>query len=551
MRERHRKSSIYQVYVKSFRDSNGDGIGDLEGIRQGLPYIKSLGVSHVWITPFLCSPQDDNGYDVSDYRNIEPMYGTMKNFEDMIKEADSLGLGIMMDMVFNHTSSKHEWFQKALQGDKKYQEYYIFRDPAKDGGVPNNWQSCFGGSAWEYVPEMNKYYLHLYAVSQPDLNWENPDLRKELYDILRFWLDKGVKGFRFDVINEISKPQDFPDAIYGEREPFINGPRVHEFVHEMNREVFGQYPEVLTVGELAGCDIENLAMFTDPEREELDTAFQFHHMRADYTNNEKWSVGTLNHALLKNTLYTWVCEVGKRNGNLSLFWSNHDQPRALSRFGDAKIAPEKSAKAVATALYWMGGIPSVFEGEELGMKNADFQKISEFRDVESLNYYKILLEKGKSEKEVMDILRQRSRDNGRTVFPWSDSRNFGFSDGCPWIGIGESVYKPAEMQVNDSESIYSFYKDMLRLRCENEESYDAVFEPLETADEVFAYKKMGKAGGLLVVVNLSGQTCELPVEVRKELEWSKKISLIQSNRELGDSNVPEFLQPWDAVVYRI
>lgn len=550
MREIHSKASIYQVYIKSFRDSNGDGIGDLQGIRQGLPYISKLGVSHVWITPFLCSPQDDNGYDVSDYCNIEPMFGTMDDFEQLIADADKLGLGIMMDMVFNHTSSQHEWFQKALAGDKKYQDYYIFKDPAEDGGVPNNWQSCFGGPAWEYVPSMGKYYLHLYAVSQPDLNWENPEVRAELYKILKFWLEKGVKGFRFDVINEISKPQDFPDEIPGEREPFINGPRVHEFVHEMSRAAFTDYPEVLTVGELAGCDIENLSKFTDPANGELDTAFQFHHMRADYTNDEKWSQGVLDHQLLKNTLFSWVEGVQERNGCLSLFWSNHDQPRALSRFGDGENYPEKSAKAVATALYWLGGIPSVFEGEELGMKNAGFTKLEQYRDVESINHYKILRERGKSEEETLAILAQRSRDNGRTVVPWDNSHASGFTTGEPWMWSGASVYKPASEQVDDEDSIFNFYRSMLALRCEHTAAFDGKFVAVPSVtDEIFAYKKVGKEETLLVVVNLSGKEYCLKEAVQMNLAEETEFELVQANENLPKNALPEKLVPWSAMVY--
>lgn len=552
MREKHSDASIYQVYIKSFKDSNGDGIGDLNGIRQGLGYISKLGVSHIWITPFLRSPQDDNGYDVSDYRDIEPMFGTMEDFEHLIKEADELGLSIMMDMVFNHTSSQHEWFKKALAGDKKYQDYYIFKDPAEDGGTPNNWESCFGGPAWEYVPSLGKYYLHLYAVSQPDLNWENPEVRKELYDILKFWLEKGVKGFRFDVINEISKPQNFPDAVKGEREPFINGPRVHEFVHEMSKTAFTEYPDVLTVGELAGCDIENLSKFTDPLSGELDTAFQFHHMRADYTNDEKWSSGVLNHKLLKETLFNWVDGVQKRNGCLSLFWSNHDQPRALSRFGDDVNEPEKSAKAVATALYWLGGIPSVFEGEELGMKNAGFVSLEQYRDVESLNYYSILRESGKSEEETLAILAQRSRDNGRTVFPWDNSHAHGFTAGEPWMWSGNSVYKSAADEVAADDSIFAFYRHMLELRRKHSASYNGRFVPVSTgADEVFAYTKEGETENLIIISNLSGNEYCLNKVVDIAFLDNSKLELVQTNDDLPKHSLPDKLAPWSAMVYSI
>lgn len=552
MRNIHRKASIYQVYIKSFRDSNGDGMGDLEGVRQGLPYIRRLGVTHVWITPFLCSPQDDNGYDVSDYRNIEPMFGTMRDLERLVTEADALGLGIMMDMVFNHTSSQHVWFQKALAGDKKYQDYYIFRDPAPDGGAPNNWQSSFGGSAWEFVPALNKYYLHLYAVSQPDLNWENPRVRQELYDILRFWLQKGIKGFRFDVINEISKPQDFPDAVPGQREPFINGPRVHEFVHEMNRAVFAEHPEILTVGELAGCDIQNLSWFTDPARQELDTGFQFHHMRADYTDNQKWTQGRLNHRLLKDTLFSWVEGVEKGSGCLSLFWSNHDQPRVLSRFGDPAGQPEKSAKAVATVLYWMGGIPSIFQGEELGMKNAGFTALEQYKDVESINHYKILREQGKSEEEVLRILAQRSRDNGRTVFPWDCSHAHGFTTGEPWIWSGDSVLCSAEEEEKNPDSIFHFYQRMLALRCEHVDALCGTFRPLHTArDAVFAYEKCGTEEKLLVIVNLSDQSGALAEEVELKGYEAEPVCLVQANEELPKDALPRQLMPWSAMVYKL
>lgn len=553
MRNLHKQASIYQVYIKSFSDSNGDGIGDLQGIRSRLPYIAKLGVEYIWITPFLCSPQDDNGYDISDYRAIEPMFGTMADFEALIADAGQLGLKIMMDMVLNHTSSQHEWFQKALAGDPVYQDYYIFRAPGPNREAPNNWTSRFGGTAWEYVPALNKFYLHLYAISQPDLNWENPSLRQEIYDILNFWLDKGVQGMRLDVINQVSKAPGLPDMTPGDQEPFTNGPRVHEFIRELNKNTFGPRPDVLTVGELCGCDVENLSRFTNPESEELDTAFQFHHMRADYVDNEKWSLGSTDYGLLKRTLFSWVQETQEKGGCLSLFWGNHDQPRAISRFGDPVNAPEKSAKAIATALYWMGGVPSVFNGEELGMTNAGFTGLEQYRDVESLNHYQILLNRGKTEKESLAILAQKSRDNGRTTVPWDNSHSHGFTKGEPWIWGGDSAFRSVCDQVDDPDSIYSFYRELLKKRLEHEAGLTGKFIPLQTEDDrIFTYLKQHEQETLLVVSNLEGTKKPLPPAVKAAAEKSQGLVLIQTNSgKTPSTGLPPALEPWDAFVFQI
>lgn len=412
-----KKSTIYQVYPKSFSDSNGDGEGDIRGMIQKLDYLKSLGVDYIWSTPFFVSPMNDNGYDVEDYRNINPSFGTMEDVEELIHEAEKRGMGIMLDMVFNHTSTHHQWFQKALSGDEKYMDYYIFRDGTPEV-PPTNWESKFGGSAWEYVPKLKKWYLHLFDVTQADLNWKNPRVREELKDILRFWKAKGVKGFRFDVVNLISKPDVFEDDKEGDgRRFYSDGPHVHEYLKELVHDA--GIEDMVTVGEMSSTSLEHCIRYFNPEEKELTMCFNFHHLKVDYKDGNKWELKKPDYKKLKELFTTWQTEMEKQNGWNVVFWCNHDQPRIVSRFGDEKKYWKESAKMLGTCIHLLRGTPYIYQGEELGMTNPGYQTISEYRDVESINYYKILIRQGKTEEEALKILGQRSRDNGRTPMQWS------------------------------------------------------------------------------------------------------------------------------------
>ena len=421
---------VYQIYPKSFMDSNGDGQGDLRGIIEKLDYLKELGVDYLWLTPVFVSPQNDNGYDVADYRSIDPRFGTMDDMEELIRESDKRGMGLMLDMVFNHTSTDHEWFQKALAGDEKYQNYYIFRDGTPDQ-VPTNWQSKFGGSAWEYVPSLGKWYLHLFDVSQADLNWDNPEVRDELKKVILYWKEKGVKGFRFDVVNLISKPDTFENDYEGDgRRFYTDGPHVHEYLKELTRDT--GIDSMITVGEMSSTTLENCIRYSSPEEKELSMCFSFHHLKVDYKNGDKWALMEPDRMALKKLFEKWQTGMQEGNGWNALFWCNHDQPRTVSRFGDEDKYWKESAEMLAASIHLMRGTPYIYQGEELGMTNAHYTSISQYRDVESLNYYKILLDQGKTEEEALTILAARSRDNGRTPLQGSGGATAGVTEGPPW-----------------------------------------------------------------------------------------------------------------------
>lgn len=465
-RDEWKKKVIYQIYPKSFYDSNGDGIGDIQGIIQKLDYLSSLGIDYIWITPIYESPQKDNGYDVSDYFKIDPIYGTMDDFDELVREAHKRGIGIMMDMVLNHTSTEHQWFKQSRQSkDNPYRDYYIWKKPV-DGREPNNWQSKFGGSAWEYDPQTEEYYLHLFDKHQADLNWENEEVRQNVYDIVRFWLDKGVDGLRLDVINLISKDQEFPVDEHGDGKKFYtDGPRVHEYLQEMNREVFSQY-DIITVGEMSSTTIDHCIQYTHPDRNELDMVFNFHHLKVDYPNfQEKWELGEFELRSLKQVLSEWQTEMAKGGGWSALFWCNHDQPRIVSRFGNDQDYWTESAKMLATTLHLMRGTPYIFQGEEIGMTNPNFSDINDYRDVETLNFYQIMKEKGKDEKEIMEIIQSRSRDNGRTPMQWDDSVNGGFTTGTPWIKVADNFQSiNVENALADKNSILYHYRKLIEIR---------------------------------------------------------------------------------------
>ena len=468
-----KESVVYQIYPRSFNDSNGDGIGDIPGIIEKLDYLKELGVNVLWISPMLESPQDDNGYDISDYRRIYKEYGTMEDYEKLLEEAHKRGIKILMDLVVNHTSDEHNWFIESRKSkDNPYRDYYIWREPV-NGKEPNNWGSAFGGPAWEYDPQTEMYYLHLFSRKQPDLNWENEKVRQEVYDMMNFWCEKGIDGFRMDVISMISKDQSYPDGemnggLYGDFGPYcVHGPRVHEFLQEMNREVLSRY-DVMTVGETSGVTIEEAQKYAGEDRNELNMVFQFEHVEDQGSDHGKWTTEKYDFQEFKKVMIKWQEELAGKAWN-SLFLGNHDQPRSVSRFGNDNPAyRETSAKMLATCLHMMQGTPYVYQGEELGMTNAYFTELKDYRDIESIQYFHEYTEAGIYTPEyMMKCLMLRGRDNARTPMQWEDSHQAGFTEGTPWIRVN-SNYKEinAKQQLSDPNSIFHYYQKLIRLRKE-------------------------------------------------------------------------------------
>ncbi|MCI8757245.1 MAG: alpha,alpha-phosphotrehalase [Oscillospiraceae bacterium] len=530
---------IYQIYTKSFRDSNGDGLGDIQGVIEKLDYLKELGVDYIWMTPFFQSPLNDNGYDISDYRTIDPVFGTMEDVEELIAQAERRGMSLMFDMVFNHTSTEHEWFQRALAGEKKYQDYYIFRDGTPDA-PPTNWESKFGGNAWAYVPELGKWYLHLYDRTQADLNWDNPEVREELKDVLRFWKAKGVKGFRFDVINVISKPAVFQDDNQGDgRRFYTDGPHVHEYLKELVADA--GIGGMVTVGEMSSTSLDNCIRYTNPAEKELSMTFSFHHLKVDYKNGNKWELQPPDLAKLKELLTLWQMEMQKANGWNAVFWCNHDQPRVVSRFGDDQRYWKESAKMLATCIHLLRGTPYIFQGEELGMTNAGYTSIDQYRDVESLNYYRIMLQSGKTETEALEILRQRSRDNGRTPMQWDSSVNAGFTKGIPWIMPPEN-FRHINIQADrsDPDSILHYYKKLIQLRKQEPVISEGQIAFLyQDVPGVFAYRRFHQGQDLFVVNNLTGYDIAL-----NNMPWTGFQKILGNYTD--DSAV---LRPYESAVY--
>lgn len=500
---------VYQIYPKSFYDADGDGVGDLRGVTAKLDYLAELGVDYLWLTPFFPSPQRDNGYDVADYCAVDPRFGTMADLEQLIAEAGKRGMGLMLDMVFNHTSTQHEWFQKALAGDETYQNYYIFKEGDPDT-PPTNWVSKFGGNAWQYVPELGKWYLHLFDVTQADLNWENPAVRAELAKVLRFWKDKGVKGFRFDVVNLISKPEVFENDYEGDgRRFYTDGRNVHRYLQELV--AAGGIDGMVTVGEMSSTTLENCIGYTAPDRHELAMCFNFHHLKVDYKNGDKWALMPPDRQALKDLFAHWQEGMQAHDGWNALFWCNHDQPRAVSRFGDDGRYWKESAQMLGMATHCMRGTPYIYQGEELGMTNAHFTAIDQYRDVESLNYYQILQQQGHTAAEALEILAARSRDNGRTPMQWDATAHAGFTAGTPWIGVVDN-YKTinAAAQVEDPDSLFQWYRTLIALRKEYEVISEGRIEMLfrDNAD-LLAYRRFTDREELLVVCNLTGHDTAL------------------------------------------
>ena len=536
---KYKNSSVYQIYVKSFCDSNGDGIGDLNGIRSKLSYVKSLGVDYIWLTPFFSSPMVDNGYDVSDYKNVNPMFGTMSDCEAMISEADSLGIGFMFDMVFNHTSSEHEWFKKALTGDKKYMDYYIFKDK------PLDWTCSFGGSAWEYVPSLNKWYLHLFDPTQPDLNWENPEVREALKDVVRFWKNKGVKGFRFDVLNLISKPENF-DLPSGSAHTFCkDGRHVHEFIRELVSDT--GIENMITVGEMASTTLENCIKYTNPDNHELSMCFSFHHLKVDYKNGSKWALMPADLKKLRELFKEWQEQMSAHGGWNAVFWCNHDQPRIVSRLGDEGKYWKESAKMLGTFIHMLRGTPYIYQGEEIGMTNAHFKSIDDYRDVEAINYYGIMLENGISENDALNVLANRARDNGRTPMQWNGNKNAGFSDAEAWIKIPENYRNiNVESEEADQDSILNYYRRLVKLRKEYAIISEGGIDFLDTGNEkVIAYRRTFGNEHMIVICNFSSSD-----ESINEILSTSDARVLITNYDSA-SNDRKSLRPYEALVWLV
>lgn len=535
---------VYQIYPKSFQDTDGDGFGDLRGVIEHLDYLAELGVDYLWITPFFTSPQYDNGYDIADYRNIDPRYGTMEDFDELVREAAKRGMYLMMDMVLNHTSTKHEWFQKALKGDPKYRNYYIFKK-GKNGLPPTNWVSKFGGNAWSYLPETDEYYLHLFHVTQADLNWENPEVRQDIYDTVNFWLEKGVKGLRFDVINLISKPDVYEDDLEGDGHRFYtDGPKIHQYLQELNENTFGKYDDVVTVGEMSSTTLENSIRYSNPESNELSMIFSFHHLKVDYPSGNKWEIEPFRFHDLKKHLFTWQEEMEKGGGWNALFWCNHDQPRIVSRIGNEKEYRVKSAKCLATAIHGLKGTPYIYQGEEIGMTNAGYTSIDEYMDIESLNYYNILKLQGKSEEEVIRILGAKSRDNSRTPMQWDASENAGFTKGTPWLKVCDRYKEINTESRHEPDSVFQYYKELVKLRKELPVIQKGAVTPLLREDkEILAYKREYQGKELYVFCNFFDGEVEVPYSIPEDC----RSILSNYGEEISPKEL--VLRPYEAVMF--
>lgn len=532
---------VYQIYIKSFQDTNGDGIGDLKGITKRLPQLKDLGVDIVWITPFFKSPQYDNGYDVADYKSIDPLFGDFDDFDEMMNTAKSLGIEIMLDMVFNHTSTEHEWFQKALSGDKKYQDYYIFKE--SNDGAPTNWLSKFGGSAWEYVDNLDKWYLHLFHVKQADLNWDNPDLRREIYDVVDFWKSKGVSGFRLDVVNLISKPEIFEDDYEGDgRRFYTDGPNVHKYLKELARE--GGFSELITVGEMSSTSIDNCILYSNPDEKELSMVFNFHHLKVDYKDGQKWVLDEIRWDELFGLFDEWQKKMQEHDGWSAWFFNNHDQPRAISRFTDDINYHYESATLIATLTHMMRGTPYIYQGEEIGTSNPRFERIEEYIDVESQNYYNILLDEGKTPEEALHIISERSRDDGRTPVAWEENSLYhGFSTVKPWIGFGK-ISNFYDRDLNSKKSIYKYYQELIKLRKNHKSISHGKYKKVDSVYQTYAFERVYDDESALVMLNFT--------EDKMDLEISEEIVKKYNEGEILINNYDDFdikeLKPYQGVV---
>lgn len=529
-----KKAVVYQIYPKSFQDSNGDGFGDLQGIIKRLDYLETLGINAIWLSPVFKSPQADNGYDISDYRDIDPTFGSLDDMEELINEAKKHNIRIMMDLVLNHSSNEHRWFKEAKKSkDNPYHDYYIWRD-GEEGVPPSDMKAVFGGSAWEYVPEIGQYYFHQFLPEQPDLNWENPKVRRAIYDMILWWMDKGVGGFRLDVIDQIAKEPD--------KRITINGPRLQEYFKELSKETF-QNGDLITVGEAWGADTERAKLYSNPDGSEFSMVFQFEHIGLDQKEGgEKWDLAPLPFKKLKKIMAHWQNELYNCGWN-SLFWDNHDLPRIVSRWGNDSEYRVESAKMLAILLHGMQGTPYIYQGEELGMTNVQYD-IEDYKDCEIINMYHERLEKGYSKDEIMKSIYAKGRDNARTPMQWDDSANAGFTTGTPWIKVNDNYDKiNAKSQVDDPDSIFSCYKKLVQLRKDYPVFVDGKFTLLLEDDEnIFAYSRKNEEKTMIVVCNFFDK--EIPMPLAKECEGMEV--LISNYKDTSDMSV---LRPYEARMY--
>ena len=545
-----KEAVIYQIYPRSFMDSNGDGIGDIKGITSRLDYLKYLGVDVIWLSPIYKSPNDDNGYDISDYQAIMDEFGTMEDFDEMLSQAHKRGLRIIMDLVVNHTSDEHKWFMESRKSkDSVYRDYYIWREGKDEKTPPNNWGSCFGGSAWQYDDAAGMYYLHLFSRKQPDLNWDNPNVRKDVFDMMTWWCDKGIDGFRMDVISLISKTTEMPDGpvtdFYGDYSPYcVHGPNIHKYLREMNEKVLSKY-DIMTVGETPGVTTELAKQYAGEDTRELNMVFHFEHVD-NHGKYGKWDDQKWQLTKLKKILNHWQTELYGKAWN-SLFWDNHDQPRAVSRFGDDREQyRDISAKMLATCLHMMQGTPYVYQGEELGMTNYPFQSPADFRDIESINAYNEWCASGKvSHEDFWPCITSRSRDNARTPVQWDDSDHAGFTAGTPWIAVNPN-YKEinAKAETKDPNSVFHYYKKLIALRKENPIMVYGRYEPmLEDSEELFVFTRTLDDKKLLVVCNFTDQETDFAIPE----EFAGGSCLI-ANMEDDYSKAEMTVKPYEAFV---
>jgi oligo-1,6-glucosidase len=549
-----KESVVYQIYPRSFMDSNGDGIGDIKGITSKLDYLKELGIDVIWLSPVYKSPNDDNGYDISDYQNIMDEFGTMEDMDELLEEMHARDMKLMMDLVVNHSSDEHAWFMESRKSkDNPYRDYYIWR-PGKNGDEPNNWTSIFSGSAWQYDEETDEYYLHLFSKKQPDLNWENLKLRKEIYDMMTWWLDKGIDGFRMDVINLISKAEGLPSAPGGKKydwggEFFMNGPRVHEYLQEMNREVLSKY-DMITVGECPGASTEDAAKYANEEDTELNMIFTFEHMDLDSGPGGKWDVKPWKLTDLKKVMTKWQKDLEGKGWN-SLYLNNHDQPRMVSRLGNDKEYRVESAKMLATFLHMMQGTPYIYQGEELGMTNVQFESIEDYNDIEIQNMYREkVIEGSEDHDKVMEAIYVKGRDNARTPIQWDDSENAGFTSGTPWLKVNPN-YKEinAKRALEDESSIFYYYQQLIKLRKEHEiivyGTYDLI---LEEDEKIYAYTRTLGDEKLLVMCNFSAEDTNFNLPEHIKFESTQLLITnydVQTNADISSVT----LKPYESRVY--
>ncbi|HFI0463960.1 TPA: alpha,alpha-phosphotrehalase [Streptococcus suis] len=533
---------IYQVYPKSFKDTTGNGVGDLQGIIEKLDYIKNLGANMIWMNPFYPSPQNDNGYDISNYTAIDPLFGTMEDFDQLVKAANERGIELMLDMVLNHVSTEHEWFQKALAGDPYYQDFFYLRPLKEDESLPTNWESKFGGPAWAPFGDSGLYYLHLYDVTQADLNWHNPNVRQALFDVVNFWLEKGVKGFRFDVLNVIGKDPVLVDSqkpgSSQEKSLYTDTPIVHEWIQEMNRATFGQKEGFTTVGEMSSTTIESGIKYTDPANHALSMIFSFHHLKVDYLEGEKWSKPPFDFIELKSILDQWQQGMSDGNGWNALFLNNHDQPRSNSRFGDVINYPYETQTMLATVIQLLRGTPYIYQGEEIGMTDPNYQSIDDFVDIETHNNYQILLDKGLSQEEALAIIQAKSRDNSRTPMQWDASMNAGFTSGRPWLKVASNYPQVnVEADKNRSKSIYAYYQNLIQLRQSNPCLIDGSYQGfLLDHPQLMAYTRQLGPEKIVVLANFykQDQSFTLPAE------WQDARVLLDNGHAVVDGGQVHF-----------